>query len=113
MSRTRRDEARLLDADEHALVDQTHHPALRGISDRDLSDLIRRLRERRDRARDVSRRQRREIRGKAAPSGTRPASDNSGTKEKGALLAAALKRANKERARRNPVDDSESQADAA
>lgn len=100
MSRTRRDEARLLSRDEHELVDQTHHPSMQSLSDSDLSDLVKRLRERRDRARDVSRQQRREVRGKAAPSGTRPASDNSGTREKGALLAAALKRASKENERR-------------
>ncbi|MEH3145380.1 MAG: hypothetical protein PGN34_08525 [Methylobacterium frigidaeris] len=100
MSRTRRDEARLLSTDEHALVDQTHHPALRGLSDRDLSDLVGRLRERRDRARDVARQQHREFRGKAAPSGTRAATDNSGTREKAALLAAAVQRASKENERR-------------
>lgn len=100
MSRTRRDEARLLSRHEHELVQQSHHPAVQDLSDSDLSDLIKRLREQRDRARDVSRQQRREVRGKAAPSGTRPATDNSGTKEKGAMLAAALRRTSKERERR-------------
>ena len=100
MARTRNDEPRLLSSHEHELVQQTHHPALRDLDDSDLSDLIRRLREQRDRARDVSRQQRREVRGKSAPSGTRPATDNSGTKEKGALLAAALKRTSKEKERR-------------
>ena len=100
MSRTRRDEARLLNSHEHELVQQTRHPAVRNLSDSDLSDLIKRLREQRDRARDVARQQRREVRGKASPSGTRPATDNSGTTEKGALLAAALKRIGKEKERR-------------
>ena len=100
MSRTRRDQARILNGDEHALVDQTHHPVLKSLSDSDLSDLVKRLRERRDRARDISRQQRREVRGKAAPSGAKAATDNSGTKQKGALLAAALKRAGKENERR-------------
>lgn len=100
MSRTRRDEARLLSNHEHELVQQTHHPTVRDLSNSDLTDLIRRLREQRDRARDVSRQQRREVRGKSAPSGSRPAIDNSGTKEKGALLAAALKRTSKEKERR-------------
>lgn len=100
MARTRKDEARLLSSHEHELVQQTHHPAVQGLSDSDLSDLIKRLRDQRDRARDVARQQRREVRGKAAPSGARPATDNSGTTEKGALLAAALKRTSKEKERR-------------
>lgn len=100
MSRTRRDEARLLNSDEHELVARTHHPELRELADGALSDLIGRLRERRDRARDIARQQRREMRGKSEPSGARAASDNSGTKEKGALLAAALKRVSKEGERR-------------
>ena len=100
MARSRRDEARLLSAKEHELVEQTRHPAIRKLNDGELSDLVKRLREQRDRARDMSRQQRRELRGKSAPSGARPATDNSGTQEKGALLAAALKRASKENERR-------------
>lgn len=100
MSRTRRDEARLLNTDEHELVAQTHQPELRELDDEALSDLVVRLRGRRDRARDIARQQRREVRGKSAPSGARAASDDSGTKEKGALLAAALKRVSKESERR-------------
>ena len=61
---------------------------------------MKRLRERRDRARDIARQQRREMRGKAAPSGASAAADNSGIRRKRDLLAAALKRANKETERR-------------
>jgi hypothetical protein len=100
MSISSRQEARLLSADEVDLVARSHHPRLREADDTGLADLIGRLRERRDRARDVSRRQRRELRGKAAPSGVRPATDNTGTREKAALLAAAVKRASKESERR-------------
>lgn len=100
MSRARKTEARLLSASEQELVGRTRHPALRDIDARDLADLVKRLRELRDRARDVSHQQRREMRGKSAPSGARPAADNSGTKEKSALLAEALKRASKENERR-------------
>ena len=100
MSVSSRQEARLLNADEADLVARSHHPQLRETDDGGLADLITRLRERRDRARDVSRRQRRELRGKAVPSGTRPASDDTGTRAKAALLAAAVKRASKEHARR-------------
>lgn len=100
MSVSRRREQRLLDTNEADLVARSHRPHLSAEGDAEISELIRLLRERRDRARDVSRRQRREVRGKAAPSGTRPASDNSGTREKAALLAAAVKRVSRERERR-------------
>ncbi len=100
MSVSSRREARLLTADEAELVGQTHHPRIQSIGDGDLLDLLRRLRERRDRARGIAQRQRREMRGRAAPSGTRPASDDAGSREKAALLAAAVKRANKEHERR-------------
>jgi hypothetical protein len=68
-----RQEARLLTADEAELVGQSHHPRIQGVADRDLDDLIHRLRERRDRARSIAHRQRREIRGRGAPPGGRPA----------------------------------------
>lgn len=100
MSVSRRREERMLDADEADLVKRSHQPELGEADAAGLSDLIRLLRERRDRARDVSRRQRREVRGKAAPSNSRPATDNSGTKEKAAILAAAVKRVSKESERR-------------
>lgn len=100
MSVSSRQEARLLSADEADLVARSHHPKLRDADDGGLADLIDRLRERRDRARDMSRRQRRELRGKAAPSGARPATDDTGTRQKAALLSAAVKRASKESERR-------------
>ena len=100
MSVSRRREERLLDAGETELVKRTHYPELDAEDDKALPELIRLLRERRDRARDVSRRQRRELRGKASPSGASPAADNTGTREKAALLAAAVKRVSKEHERR-------------
>lgn len=100
MSRTRREEERLLSSDEHELVGQARQPAVKALGDAELSDLVNRLRARRDRARDIARRQRREMRGKAAPSGATASSDDTGTRAKSDLLAAALKRANKESARR-------------
>lgn len=67
MSVSRRREARVLDATETALVQRSHRPELAEVDDTGLAELTRLLRDRRDRARDVSRRQRREVRGKAAP----------------------------------------------
>ncbi|MCC5979989.1 MAG: hypothetical protein JJU21_18170 [Salinarimonas sp.] len=100
MARSRRTEQRALAKDELAFVEKSHHPEIQELSDKDLADLIRQLRDRRDKARDIASRQRREMRGKSAPTSAKAASDNTGTKEKMAILAAALKRANKERDRR-------------
>jgi hypothetical protein len=100
MSGSRKEEDRFLSADERELVARSHHPAVKSLGDPDLADLRKRLRASRDRARDIANRQRREMRGKASPSGRDPASDDSGTRRKGGLLAAALKRVNKESERR-------------
>lgn len=95
-----KEEQRALSRDELELVSAARQPGLREMSDRNLSDLIRRLRERRDRARATGDRQAREIRGKAAPAGTTPASANEGTRSKEHFLGAALARAMEERERR-------------
>lgn len=100
MSRTKREEQRLLSKDEYELVSQTRRPTLQELSEGDLAATVTRLRDRRDRARDIASRQRRELRGKAAPSGAKPATGDEGSGAKRDLLAAALKRANKEATRR-------------
>ena len=74
MAMSRRNESRYLDADERELVDKTRGAALRGLGDDELEELIRLVRERRKRARDVGHRQRREMRGKAEPAGASAAS---------------------------------------
>jgi hypothetical protein len=101
MSQSRRNEERLLSVDEQELVNQTHHPDLGHLNDEEFAGLTKRLREARDRARTISQRQRREMRGKAAPSGAVAATDNAGSVEKSSLLSAAMKRVNKEGARRH------------
>ncbi|MFU8863364.1 MAG: hypothetical protein ACNA7O_05575 [Rhodobacterales bacterium] len=90
-------ERRALDNDEMEMADQARNPALGSLSDSALSDLVSRLRSRRNRARDISDRQGREARAKAAPSGTSAASSNAGTMTKHEFLNAALERAMKER----------------
>jgi hypothetical protein len=100
MARSIKQERRLLSADELTLVGKTHHPALGQLPDQELAELRKLIRERRDRAQDTAARQRRELRGKAAPKGARPAADDSGTREKHGLLAAAMQRLNKEATRR-------------
>lgn len=100
MSRTKREEMRALSKDEHELVSQTRHPAVKDLSEKELDTIVGRLRERRDRAKGIASQQRRELRGKAAPTGAAPATDDAGSGAKRDLLAAALKRANKEATRR-------------
>ena len=99
MARGIKAERRWLSADELALVEKTRHPALGLLADRDLTELRKLVRERRDRARDIAARQRRELRGKAPPKGAQPATSDAGTREKRDVLA-ALKRINTEEARR-------------
>ncbi|MGP9805745.1 hypothetical protein [Paracoccus sp. NSM] len=93
-------ELRALSRDEQELADMARNPALAGLSDRDLADLISRLRERRNRARDIGDRQGREARGKQAPAGATIASSNHGTISKHDFLSEALDRAMDERERR-------------
>jgi hypothetical protein len=100
VARSIKQERRLLGADELTLVEKTHHPALGLLPDRDLAELRKLVRERRDRAQDLAARQRRELRGKAAPKGARAATDDSGTREKRDVLAAAMQRLSKEVTRR-------------
>lgn len=89
-------EQRMLTAAEFELVKQTHYPAIMELSEAELADAGRRLRDFRNKARDVARQQRREMRGKANPRGARPASDNTGTTRKQQVFASALKRVNRE-----------------
>jgi hypothetical protein len=95
-----KEEERALARDELELVSAARQPGLREMNDRALGDLVTRLRDRRDRARAMAERQRREMRGKAAPAGTSPAADNAGTRSKEHYLGAALARAMEERDRR-------------
>ncbi len=95
-----RDELRVLGYDELELVVKSHIPLVLELSDPELGDLIKRAREMRKRARDIANRQRREMRKKATPSGTRPARDNIGMKRRAEVLAGTMKRLNNERQRR-------------
>lgn len=91
---------RLLDKSEFQLFGRTRRSTIGAASDAELADFAKQIRERRDRARSIARQQQREMRRKAEPQGTRPASDNSGTKAKADALTAALKRVGAERTRR-------------
>ncbi|MDO5647273.1 hypothetical protein [Paracoccus sp. (in: a-proteobacteria)] len=88
------DERRALSRDELELADQARNPALSNLSDRELSDLISRLRDRRNRARDIGNRQSRNDQG------------NAGTMSKHSFLNEALERARAERDSRGTECDS-------
>ena len=93
-------EARLLTAAELELVASSRAPEIELKSDDELKAAARRLREAANRAKAIAERQQREIRGKAAPHGARPAKDNLGTIGKTQALRAALDRVEAEQRRR-------------
>jgi hypothetical protein len=99
MSLSKAAEKRMLTADEFETVGRTHYPEIRALERKDLSDLVGRLRDHRDKARDVASQQRREMRGKSEPRGKTPAADNTGTAMKTQIFASAVKRVNREIAR--------------
>lgn len=94
------DERRALDADELGLADMTRFPVLSALADQELDSVIDRLRERRNRARDLADKQAREARSKAAPKGTSAASGDAGMRAKHDFLGEALDRATAEKDRR-------------
>ena len=100
MTLARKDEARFLSAEERELVARSHQPEVTALADDELAKLRTLVRERRDRATDILRRQRREMRGKAPAKGAAPATADAGSKLKVSLLAQAMKRLNSETARR-------------
>ena len=69
----------MLTEPEFEVVKQSHYREIWSLSKDELAAAVRRLRDYRNKARDVSRQQRREIRGKAEARGARPARDNTGT----------------------------------
>lgn len=99
MSVTIADERRALAKDELELVEKTHLPALDQLERKDLTDLAKRLRNQRDKARDQAHQQRREKRGKSAPRGTTAAKGDAGQTMKKQIFASALKRVNRRIAR--------------
>jgi hypothetical protein len=68
-----------------------------------LLELLKRVRERRDRAQALARQQRRELRGKAAPKGATPTTGDAGAKLKHEVLAKAVRRLNTEHERRRQM----------
>lgn len=103
MAITKKHEERALSADEKELVGLSGVRAARSLTDAELTRLVKRLRSKRDRAKTVAERQRREMRGKARPRGAAPTQADDGSRVKLAVLAAALARLDTETARRAQV----------
>lgn len=103
MAVSRKQEERALSKDERQLVDKSHHPEVQELSDAELRDLVKLVRERRDKAQSDAHRLRREIRGKAAAKGAQPATRDQGTKIKLGVLAMAMRRLNGEQERRRQL----------
>src|SRR5277367_5014880 len=102
MSLSARSENRLLDASELKSVSATRSPAIEQLTMQQLKALIHRLRQAHSRARDISARQQREMRGKAGPRGVKRVHDNTGTPAKVQVLFRAIERIDGELSRREP-----------
>ncbi|MDP1965300.1 MAG: hypothetical protein Q8K93_24210 [Reyranella sp.] len=100
MAITRKEEARALNADERELVEKSHHPALQELADEALANLVKLMRQRREKARTQAEQRRRELRGKAAARGATPSTAEEGSRLKVAVLAMAVRRLNSEVERR-------------
>jgi hypothetical protein len=105
MTTSRKSERRALSQDEHELIDRTHRPALTALKQDELSQLIALVRERRDRARDIAHRQRRQVRGKDRGKRAAPENADAGNRLKAAILGEALARLSEERSRRTARSD--------
>lgn len=103
MAITKKQELRALTESERELVDMSGVRAARAMTDAELSRLVKLLRTKRDRARTVAERQRREMRGKARPRGATPPKADEGSKVKLEVLSAALARLDAETARRGEI----------
>lgn len=99
MAETKAAERRILTEAEYEAVAPTRHPALAAMPRAELLALARRLREHRDKARDITHHRRRESRGKAEPRGAGPAPGETGTARKKSVFSAALRRLNSQIAR--------------
>lgn len=106
MAITRKEEARALNAEERELIEKSHHPLLQEVSDSELSQLAKLLRDRRSKARDLAHQRRREMRGKSAARGAQASKADEGSHLKVSVLAMAMRRINAEVDRRRSMSAS-------
>ncbi|TPI19039.1 hypothetical protein [Mesorhizobium sp. B4-1-1] len=103
MAISRKEEARALSVDEQDLVAKSHHPVVQELADAELANLVKLLRERRDKAQTEAHRRRREMRGKGAPKGAVASKADGGSRLKLEVLAMAMRRLNGEAERRRQL----------
>ena len=96
MSLTIASERRMLTEAEFGAVLRSHYPEVCGLPKEELVGVARRVREYRDKARDITRHRRRERRGKAEPRGANPAPSEAGTSMTKQIFTSALKRVHRE-----------------
>jgi len=106
MAITRKEEARALNAEERELVEKSHHPLLQDVSDSELTQLAKLIRDRRSKARDQAHQRRREMRGKAAARDSSASKADEGSHLKVSVLAMAMRRINAEVERRRSMSAS-------
>jgi hypothetical protein len=97
-------ERSILSHDEYEIVLGTHHPGIYDVGLEDLKALRHRLRDMRDRERTLARAKRREARGKGKPRGGSFPGTAEHPLQRKQVLAAALKRVNKEIGRMQKLD---------
>jgi hypothetical protein len=100
MAISQKEEARALNEDERELVAKSHHPGLQDLPDEELANLVKLMRERRNKASSEANQRRREIRGKSVPKGVQASRGDEGSRLKVAVLAMAMRRLNNEVERR-------------
>jgi hypothetical protein len=100
MSTKAKSEDRLLDASELEIVGATRFPAIEKLTMEQLKALVHRLRRSHDRAKDITARQQREMRGKVDPRGTKRVKGNAGSIAKVQVLREAIQRVDGELSRR-------------
>jgi hypothetical protein len=89
-------ERSLFDHDEYETIRLTHHPAIYDVDPTDLAATQSRLRKMRDKERTLSRQKRREVRGKSEPRGASFPGTAERPSQRKQVVAAALKRVNRE-----------------
>jgi len=106
-------ERSLFGFDEYESIRATHHPEIYDLTNAELRDIGRRLRQMREKERTLARQKRREVRGKAEPRG----GNFPGTAERPQLrkraVSAALKRVNKEIKRQQKLEAKAANVEAA
>lgn len=103
MAISRKEEARALDAEERELVEKSHQPGIQALPDAELANLVKLVRERRDKAQTEAHRRRREMRGKGKPKGATASKADAGSQVKLSVLAMAVRRLNGEVERRRQL----------